>query len=159
MKTAENRTNADQTKLPTTLETFCWRLSCRIYLIFKGRDKLLVARQYIRTILDEHTQSPKSERRFAILLHNIKMGIIDTPTHLPDLLDHSVDALWEWVIQRAKGCLQILKEVNEKCKETFHDTDLPSAENVVTWKIKHILNKLGDCIASDPQEYSLSVLN
>jgi hypothetical protein len=41
----------------------------------------------------------------------------------------------------------------------FPDTHLPSTEDIVTWQIKHILNKLRYCIASNPQKDSLSVLN
>jgi hypothetical protein len=55
--------------------------------------------------LDEHTQSPKPERGFAVFFYNIKMRVIDAATHLSDLLNHSVDTLRKWVIESTEGCL------------------------------------------------------
>ena len=69
------------------------------HLIAQLPDKLLVARQRVRTVLDEAAEGPEPQRRLAVLLDDVQVRIVRPAARLADLLDDSVDALREGVRQ------------------------------------------------------------
>jgi hypothetical protein len=78
----------------------------------------LITWQDIRTILDEGAECPQPEGRFSVLLHNVKMRVVDPTAHFSDLLDDGVDSFREGVAERAESRLQAIPSVIKITKKT-----------------------------------------
>lgn len=71
----------------------------RTHLVAQLRDKLLVARQDVRAVLDETAEGPEPEWRLAVLLDDVQVRVVHAAPHLARFLDHRVQPLREWVVE------------------------------------------------------------
>ena len=68
------------------------------YFVLKHVQKLLIARNNIRLVLDKEAECPESHGRLAIFLHDIKVRVIRPAPHLSRLRDDGVHASREVIL-------------------------------------------------------------
>ena len=78
------------------------------HLVAELRDELLVAREDVRTVLDEERQGPEAQWRLAVLLDDVQVRIVHAPAHLARLLDHRVHPLRERVVEHGQRRLGVM---------------------------------------------------
>jgi len=66
--------------------------------IFESIDVLMVTGEGVLAVLDEETESPDPQRRFAVLLDHVEMRIIRAASRFTNLANDRIHALLEMVL-------------------------------------------------------------
>lgn len=63
------------------------------HLVAQCFEELSVARKSVRSILDEHAESPHPQSHFSVLFDDVEVGEVRRASHLTYLADDSIDSL------------------------------------------------------------------